>query len=190
MPSAIGTLKPSPSLRTSAGARLIVILRAGVVNPVCRIAARSRSLSSWTAASGKSDDGDRRQSLCQIHLNLDKCPLKANHTASLDARHHWHAPCAVVTSRARYADWRTTARMGVDGCEVPNLSDPLDLVPLLLPPNLVPKTMPTSHQSFPALSPSAFLQVDRICDTFSDMRICLAIANAKPRSTGRKPCHH
>ena len=53
MPSAIGTSNAAPSLRTSAGARLIVILRAGKVNPVCRIAARTRSLASCTAASGK-----------------------------------------------------------------------------------------------------------------------------------------
>ena len=45
--------KPDPSLRISAGAKFITIRRMGNSNPVLRMAARTLSLASLTAAVGK-----------------------------------------------------------------------------------------------------------------------------------------
>src|SRR5690606_6125558 len=53
IPSAIGRSKRPPSLGRSAGARLMVMRRAGYSNWAQRIAARTRSRDSRTAASGR-----------------------------------------------------------------------------------------------------------------------------------------
>ena len=49
MPRAIGRSKAAPSLRMSAGARLIVTLRAGSFQPLCNSADRTRTPPSLTA---------------------------------------------------------------------------------------------------------------------------------------------
>ena len=53
MPSAIGRSKAAPSLRSSAGARLIVMRSTGNSSPAFRIAARTRSRLSRTVESGR-----------------------------------------------------------------------------------------------------------------------------------------
>ena len=53
MPSAIGKSKRTPSLRRSAGDRLTVMRPSGIRRPQLRIAACTRSLLSFTTASGK-----------------------------------------------------------------------------------------------------------------------------------------
>ena len=51
IPSAIARSSDAPALRCSAGARLTVIRRGGCTNPAFRIAPRTRSRASWSAAS-------------------------------------------------------------------------------------------------------------------------------------------
>src|SRR5690554_2023338 len=53
MPNAMGRSKRPPSLGKSAGARLMVMRRAGNSKPELRMALRTRSLLSLTAVSGK-----------------------------------------------------------------------------------------------------------------------------------------
>ena len=52
MPSRMGRSYTVPSLRRSAGERLTVIRETGNLQPTLRMAARTRSLASLTAASG------------------------------------------------------------------------------------------------------------------------------------------
>ena len=53
MPMAMARSSEAPALRRSAGARLTVIRRGGNARPLLRIAPRTRSRASWSAASGR-----------------------------------------------------------------------------------------------------------------------------------------
>ena len=64
-------VEPGPALRTSPGARLAVMRRAGNSYPELRIAACTRSRASRTAVIGEPDDRERRQARADVDLDGD-----------------------------------------------------------------------------------------------------------------------
>ena len=88
MPSAIGRSNDAPALRTSAGARLTVIRWAGNSKPELRIALRTRSRLSRTPTSGRPTMREPRHPERDIHLDVDRAGIDAEHGRRPQAREH------------------------------------------------------------------------------------------------------